>query len=297
MAYLLTYALLVLAGVRLLGVGMVEGFHPVHGRIGWQVWTTERLMGMARIALFPLYASLFTPVWLRLLGAKVGARRRGSTVIALPKMTTVGDGAFLADDTMVGTYELGGGWLHVAPSRIGKQAFLGNSGMTAAGRSVPKRGLVGVLSSTPRKAKKGSSWLGLPPMPLRRTVSDADTSRTYDPPRRLKLARGLVELCRVVPVMCAAALAVLVLGGVLAAWSSARARWSRSCWPARCCWPPGSSPRQSPTAREVAAGRAGSGPSSTRCGAPSCGATSSPTRSSRCWPCRGWRVRQPARRC
>ncbi len=28
-------------------------------------------------------------------------------------MTTVGDGAFLADDTMVAAYELGGGWLRV----------------------------------------------------------------------------------------------------------------------------------------------------------------------------------------
>ena len=57
-AYLVTYALLVLVAVRLLGVGMREGYHPVHGRVGWQVWTTERLMGMARIGLFPLYASL-----------------------------------------------------------------------------------------------------------------------------------------------------------------------------------------------------------------------------------------------
>ena len=29
--------------------------------------------------------------------------------------------------------------------------------MTAPGRSVPKRGLVGVLSAAPNKAKKGSS--------------------------------------------------------------------------------------------------------------------------------------------
>ena len=117
-------------------------------------------MGMARVGLFPLYASLFTPVWLRLLGAKVGRDVEASTVLALPAMTTVDDGAFLADDTMVATYELSHGWLRVAPARIGKQAFLGNSGMAAPGRSVPKRGLVGVLSSAPRKAKKGSSWLG-----------------------------------------------------------------------------------------------------------------------------------------
>jgi non-ribosomal peptide synthetase-like protein len=183
----------------------------VHGRIAWQAWATERLMDMARVHLFPLYASLFTPVWLRALGTKVGRRVEASTVLALPKMTTVGDGAFLADDTMIASYELGGGWLRIAAARVGKRAFLGNSGMTAAGRSVPKNGLVGVLSATPKGAKAGSSYLGMPPMKLPRAVAVGDQSRTFDPPKRLMWARAAVELCRVVPVMCGAALAVLVL--------------------------------------------------------------------------------------
>ncbi|MEU4475329.1 Pls/PosA family non-ribosomal peptide synthetase [Micromonospora sp. NPDC023888] len=220
-AYVVGYALLILGAVRALSVGLHAGYHPVQGRVAWQVWTTERLMGMARVGLFPLYASLFTPVWLRLLGAKVGRGVEASTVLALPAMTTVADGAFLADDTMVATYELSHGWLRVAPARIGKQAFLGNSGMAAPGRSVPKRGLVGVLSSAPFKAKKGSSWLGAPPMPLRRTVEAADTSRTFDPPLRLKLARAAIELCRIVPVMCAGALAVGVLAVLAVVWRAA----------------------------------------------------------------------------
>ena len=220
-AYFAGYALLVLVAVRALSIGLRAGYHPVRGRVAWQVWATERLMGMARVGLFPLYASLFTPVWLRLLGAKVGRGVEASTVLALPAMTTVADGAFLADDTMVATYELSHGWLRVAPARIGKQAFLGNSGMAAPGRSVPKRGLVGVLSSAPRKAKKGSSWLGAPPMPLRRTVEAADTSRTFDPPARLKLSRAAIELCRIIPVMGAGALAVLVLAALASVWQSA----------------------------------------------------------------------------
>ncbi|WP_436531669.1 Pls/PosA family non-ribosomal peptide synthetase [Actinoplanes sp. HUAS TT8] len=220
-AYVITYAMVVLVAVRMLGIGMREGFHPVQGRRAWQVWTTERLMGMARTALFPIYSSLFTPVWLRLLGAKVGRNVEASTVLALPKMTTVDDGAFLADDTMVATYELSHGWLRVAPARIGKQAFLGNSGMAAPGRSVPKRGLVGVLSSAPRKAKKGSSWLGAPPMPLRRTVGASDANRTYAPPLRLKLARAVFELCRVVPVMLAGLLVVGVLAVLALIWQQA----------------------------------------------------------------------------
>ncbi|MEV6604447.1 Pls/PosA family non-ribosomal peptide synthetase [Kutzneria sp. NPDC051319] len=210
-ASLVTYALLVLVGVRLCSIGLRAGYHPVFGRVAWQAWTTERLMNMARTTLFPLYASLFTPVWLRALGMKVGRRVEASTVLALPSMTTVGDGAFLADDTMVGSYELGGGWLRIANARIGKRAFLGNSGMTAPGRAVPKRGLVGVLSSTPKGAKAGSSYLGMPPIKLPRAVEDGDQSRTFDPPTKLVVARGLVEICRVIPVMAAVALAVLAL--------------------------------------------------------------------------------------
>jgi non-ribosomal peptide synthetase-like protein len=137
-----------------------------------------------------------------------------STVVALPTMTTVGDGAFLADDTMVAAYELGGGWLRIARVRVGKKAFVGNSGMAAPGRSVPKRGLVGVLSAAPKRAKAGSSYLGMPPMKLPRVAEGGDAARTYEPSRRLLVARALVELCRVVPVMCSVALAVLVLAGI-----------------------------------------------------------------------------------
>ncbi|MGI5283290.1 Pls/PosA family non-ribosomal peptide synthetase [Nonomuraea polychroma] len=204
------FALITLVSVRLLGLRLHPGQHPVHSRQAWQAWATGRLMASARVWLFPLYASLLTPAWLRALGMKVGRGVELSTVLALPTMTSVGDGAFLADDTMVAPYELDGGWMRIASARIGKRAFLGNSGMTAPGRKVPKDGLVGVLSAAPKKAKSGSSYVGMPPMELRRTAEESDRSRTYDPPARYKAARALVEVFRVVPAMGAVALAVLV---------------------------------------------------------------------------------------
>lgn len=213
--------LLILGAVRLLGVGLSEGYHRVRSRVGWQLWATERVLDLARDLLFPLYASLFTPVWLRLLGATVGKNVEISTVLLVPKMTTIGDGAFLADDTMVASYELGGGWMKVAPAKIGKRAFLGNSGMTAAGRRVPKNSLVAVLSATPAKAKAGSSWLGSPPVRLRRTQMDADQTRTFDPPRRLKIARAAWEVTRLAATLLTVMIAVLVL----VALDSIAVRW------------------------------------------------------------------------
>jgi non-ribosomal peptide synthetase-like protein len=215
------YAVLTVVAVRLLSIGVKPGEFAVRSRIGWQVWATERLLDSARTLLFPFYASLFTPLWLRMLGARVGRNVEASTVLLLPRLTTIDDDAFLADDTMVGSYELGHGWLRIGESRVGRRAFLGNSGMTGPGRSVPKNGLVAVLSATPRKAKSGSSWLGNPPVRLRRAVTEFDETRTYLPPIHLRIARFLWELCRFVPVVITGAIAIGVLASlelILNAW-------------------------------------------------------------------------------
>jgi non-ribosomal peptide synthetase-like protein len=215
----LTVALVAL--VRLLGVGLSEGVFPVRSRIGWQAWSIERLLDLARTILFPLYSSLFTPVWLRLLGADIGRDVEASTVLLLPGMAKVGDGAFLADDTLVAAYELGGGYVRIAHVEIGARAFLGNSGMAGGGNRVPKDGLVAVLSVAPRKAKAGSSWLGSPPVKLRRQAQDAERGRTFDPTYGLRCARAIWEFLRIVPVIvtCGIGLAVLLLLAALVdAW-------------------------------------------------------------------------------
>ncbi len=206
--------------VRLLSIGLREGVHPVRSRIGWQAWSTERLLDQARTLLFPLYSSLFTPVWLRMLGARVGRDVEASTVLLLPSMTRIDDGAFLADDTMVAGYELARGWLRIAPTRIGKRAFLGNSGLAGPGHRVPRDGLVAVLSAAPERAKPGSSWLGSPAVRLRRQHEDADEQLTYRPTARLRAARTTWELCRFIAVLatCALGLGVALTMLGIVAW-------------------------------------------------------------------------------
>ncbi len=212
--------------VRVLSIGLEEGPHPVHGRQACQAWAILRVLDEARTWLFPLYSSWLTPAWLRALGARVGKDVEASTVLLIPSLTTVGDGAFLADDTLLGGYELGGGWLRVGRVKVGKHAFVGNSGMTAPGRKVPKQGLVAVLSAAPRrtKAKSGTSWLGSPPVKLRRDVAAVDDSRTYHPPPRLRLARAGVEALRLVPVMAYFALGLGVV--FLLEWIVAASSWA-----------------------------------------------------------------------
>ena len=212
LAAVAVYALVTVLAVRALSLGLREGYHPVRSRAGWQLWATERLMDAARNYLFPLYAGLLTPSWLRLLGATVGRGTEISTVLLTPKFAVIEDGAFLADDTMVASYELGGGWIYAARTTVGRRAFLGNSGITQPGRRVPADALVAVLSATPPKAKRGSSWLGSPPMRLRRRPAEADAATTYDPPARLKVMRAAVETFRLLPVIVTVAIGLAIVG-------------------------------------------------------------------------------------
>ena len=205
------HALLLAALVRLASRSVRPGLHPAHGRVGWSVWLVHQLMGAARAQLFPLYASLATPHWLRLLGARIGRRVEASTVLMLPGLATVEDFAFLADDTLLAPFEVSGGWLRLGRVSVGRRSFVGNSAVVGPGRGLPEDALVGVLSDAPPDAAPGSSWLGRPGFPMQRVAETGDTARTYDPPRRLVLARAAVELCRLAPTV------VAVLLGVLAA--------------------------------------------------------------------------------
>ncbi|WP_240770195.1 Pls/PosA family non-ribosomal peptide synthetase [Nocardioides sp. GY 10127] len=216
-------AVLVLALVRVCGAGLTPGAYPVRSGRALRVWATVRVLDEARTWLFPLYSSQLTPVWLRLLGARVGEDVEASTVLMVPAMASVGDGAFLADDTLIGGYELGGGWLRVERVKVGKRGFVGNSGMAAPGRKVPKHSLVAVLSAAPRRktAKKGESWVGSPPAPLRRAAEEGDDARTYAPSRSLKIARGCWEAARAVPVLLGVLLHALVASAGLLAWQAA----------------------------------------------------------------------------
>ena len=288
-------AALVLVAVRLLALGLEVGHHPVHGRQAWQAWSMLRVLDEARTWLFPIYSSGLTPPWLRALGADIGSDVEASTVLMIPPFVRVGAGAFLADDTLVGGYELGGGWLRVEHVRVGKGAFVGNSGMAAPGRRCP-RSPSSPCCPPPRSAARrrpGTSWLGSPPRPLRRERDDGDAGRTYAPPRRLRMARALVELCRIVPVwlhvllvvLVAAALAALLdrgpggavlLGGPVLLVAGLRRRPDRG-------------------RKWLLVGRMR--PPSTRCGARSSGATSSPTPSSRSSRRRGSPARPPAPPC
>lgn len=209
-ATLLLVAALTAVMTRLAGRWVRPGVHPVHSRAAWAAWLTEHLASAARGTLFPLYASLATPGWLRLLGAKIGRGTEASTVAGVPRLMSVGSGGFLADDSTVAPYQLRAGHLRCGVATVGDRAFVGNSAEVPPGHAVPPDSLIGVLSHAPERAEEGTSWLGRPALRIPRQPETADRARTSAPARRLVVARGAVELTRLLPVALSACLGYAV---------------------------------------------------------------------------------------
>ncbi|WJZ03700.1 Pls/PosA family non-ribosomal peptide synthetase [Corynebacterium freiburgense] len=218
------YALTTFILVRILSLGLTPGIHPVRSSQGLRSWAITRLMDEARQHLFPIYASQITPLWFRMLGARIGREVEISTTVAIPRFLEVKEGSFLADDTLVGGYALGHGWLLTGNNQVGKRSFLGNSGVLPPGIKLRKDSLVAVLSLTPKRSKAKSNWWGSPPERLRRvTIQTTDDSRTYTPQFHMKLKRACVESMRILAPIASANIAVCLLLGLY--WISKTYGW------------------------------------------------------------------------
>ena len=190
-------ALSVALCVRLLGRLIKPGWHHGNGPTPWALWMTDRIMEQSRFALFPLYASSFTNRWLRLCGIPVGPRTEVSNVVGLNRLTRLGSASFAADDVVFACARARDGWLYVAPIEVGDRTFLGNSAILQAGSTIGDDSLIGVMTLAPPAPAPGTSWLGSPALELPRRPMCADPARTINPPLRLRVARRLMDMIRI----------------------------------------------------------------------------------------------------
>ncbi len=224
--FLLSYGLIVVVLVRAASRLLEPGWHGDDGGAAWALWFTEGLMGATRGVLFPLYSSVYTRGWLRLLGVCAGARSEVSTAVGLNRLTALGATSFLADDVVLSVGRARGGWLALEPIEVGRRTFLGNGAILRSGSAVGEDCLVGVLSSPPARAANGTSWLGMPALELPRVPDRPDPARTTDPPRRLLLARGAIELVRLLlPSTISVMLGIAVVLALDAVGSSSASVW------------------------------------------------------------------------
>jgi non-ribosomal peptide synthetase-like protein len=177
---------IIIAGSKRLILPDVQpGEYPLQSTFFLRKWTVDKLVELSLMLNNAQYGTLYIASFLRMLGAKIGARGEISTVSNItPELLTIKDEAFLADMASIGPARVYRGRLIVAPITIGVRTFIGNAALMPAGGNVPDGCLIGVQSTPPQATiYPGSSWLGLPPMylPRRQVVKGYTEEQTFRP--------------------------------------------------------------------------------------------------------------------
>ena len=179
------------------------GNYPIYSSFGLRKWWVDRLMSMSLEMMPTLYSTLYLLPWLRMLGAKIGARTEISTATNItPDLLSIGAESFIADTVSLGAVKVDRGWMELATTNIGSQTFVGNGALIPAHSTIADNSLIGCLSIPPvsdTPMQPDTAWLGSPAIyiPHREVIDSYEEAQTYKPPRHLYAIRLAIEFLRV----------------------------------------------------------------------------------------------------
>ncbi|MCC7051143.1 MAG: amino acid adenylation domain-containing protein, partial [Bacteroidia bacterium] len=169
-----------------------------------QKWTVDMILHFVLFSFKSIYATIYLPSWLRLMGAKIGKRAEISTVNQISTdLLEIGNESFLADSVSIGSPIVRNGVMFLRKTFIGSRTFIGNSAVIACGDNVGNDCLIGVLSVPPKNAEtnqqNGTSWLGSPSvfLPKRQPGKKFDEKFTFNPTYWLFFKRGFIEFFKI----------------------------------------------------------------------------------------------------
>jgi non-ribosomal peptide synthetase-like protein len=169
-----------------------------------QKWIVDNLINMSLLYFRSVYATIYLPSWLRLLGAKIGKASEISTVNQLnTDLLEIGDGSFLADSVSIGAPVVKNKIMSLKKISIGEKTFIGNSAVVSYGNKIGNNSLIGVLSVPPFKKedalRNDSSWLGSPSMflPQRQQSEPFPDKLKFHPTKDLYIKRGAIEIVKI----------------------------------------------------------------------------------------------------
>lgn len=201
------YVLLVVAELfifRWALLGKVKpGRYSTHSLFYIRRWFVDRLMDLSLNILRPVYASIYTPYFLRALGVTVGRRAEISTARNMTHdLVEIGEESFVADRVLIGDAVIRRGELILEHTQMGRRSFAGNSCVIPQRSQLAENTLVGVLSITPppgQPLQPGETSFGSPPvlLPVRQRFEQYDEKLTFRPSHHQYIARGIVEAFRI----------------------------------------------------------------------------------------------------
>lgn len=182
---------------------MTPGRYAVHSNVYCGKWLVNQIQESSLNVLHGVYATIYSPFWYRMLGAKVGKGAEVSTALGVvPDMLTLGDECFIADAVMLGDEEIDQGWMSVQATEVSRRSFVGNGAYIPDGTVIPENVLIGVHTSAPANSamRSGDTWIGSPAMnlPAREEVKGYAENLTFKPSLWRRVARGLIEAFRII---------------------------------------------------------------------------------------------------
>jgi non-ribosomal peptide synthetase-like protein len=200
--FVLTTCLLVLSLRRLALPATEEGVYHLRSRLGMEKWFGDKLLEQSLALNNTLYSTLYTPPWLRALGARVERGAEVSTIANIdPDLLVLHEDCFVADMASVGSAVYAHGHFALGKTAVGPRAFVGNAAFVPSGTQLGEGSLIGVGSVPPTAdVAPGTSWLGSPPLflPKRDVHEEFAEAQTFRPSRRQLRTRYAVEFFRIV---------------------------------------------------------------------------------------------------
>ena len=200
--FLMLLPLSIIIGHKIVMPSIKEGIYSINSWMYIRKLIADTLIGMSLGAMNSMYATLYLPPFLRLLGAKIGKHSEISTVASItPSLLEIEDESFIADIATVGPSYIHKGYFGVKSVKVGKRTFLGNASYVPSGYTIPDESLIGVLSvPSTGKMEKDSTWLGSPAfeLPRRQESQYFDESLTFSPTKELYIKRWIYEFFRIV---------------------------------------------------------------------------------------------------
>lgn len=198
---LLTFAATII--IKKLLIGKIRaGQYKIKSLFYVRSWIVERFINNHHMEI--LSDSLYFPVFLRLLGAKIGKRvESGELAYITPDLLTMKDESFNASWISLGAPRVYGGYINYGPVTIGKRGFVGNCSLLPNNSEIGDGALLGCLTIPPihNEAKAANtSWFGTPAifLPKRELFAGFSDKHTYHPPKLLYLTRLIIEFIRIV---------------------------------------------------------------------------------------------------
>lgn len=177
------------------------GIHHLRSTLGVEKWFSDQLLTVNLELTNSLFGTLYTPHWLRRLGATIGKHSEIATIANIdPDLLTLGEGSFVADMGSVGSAVYANGHVAFRPTAVGDRAFVGNAAFVPSGSYMGPDTLIGVMSIPPTGGMaEGTSWLGSPAiyLPKREVFDEFEESTTFAPPRWKVAMRYVVEFFRI----------------------------------------------------------------------------------------------------